>query len=337
MTFEEVFSFSNLLKMHKKCRVGKSHKREVIQFELKLGENLVALSKQIKKGYKVSNYKIFQIYEPKQRVIEALPYKDRLAQMALCKNLVEPVLEKRLIFDNCACRKNKGTHFAILRLESFLHKYYINHGMKGYFLKIDISKYFASINHEILKKKLKKCPFDEKTMNLMFSFIDSKNSDTGIGLPLGNQTSQWFALFYLDEIDRLIKEKLNIKYYIRYMDDLILIDQSKQWLSFCKNKIENQCQNNLGLSLNSKTQIGRLCDGVDFLGFRHILKKSGKVVRVLRQQAKKRMKKKLKFLKALTKYEVVGEDYVAIRLASFSAHLRYCSAKSHRLLICQNF
>jgi len=105
---------------------------------------------------------------------------------------------------------------------------------KFFFLKIDISKYFASIQHKILKQKLLRCGFEERELQLMFAFIDSSNFETGVGLPLGNQTSQWFALLYLDEIDRLIKEKLKIKFYIRYMDDLILIHQNKTKLRDCK-------------------------------------------------------------------------------------------------------
>lgn len=328
MTFDEVFSFTNLLKMHKKCRVCKSHKKETVLFELNLGQNLAKLSKEALNGYKVSNYKTFKIYEPKKRIIEALPYKDRLVQMALCKNIIEPVLEKRLIYDNCACRKGKGTHFAISRLERFLHKFFITNGQSGYFLKVDISKYFASIKHSVLKEKLKKCPFDTKTFDMMFAFIDSKNAEKGIGLPLGNQTSQWFALLYFDEIDRLIKEKLKIKFYLRYMDDLILLGESKQYLMFCRKEIARVCNQNLGLKLNSKTQVGKLCDGIDFLGFRHSLSKSGKVVRVLRKQAKQRLRKRLKLLKLLKQNCIVDREFFQIRINSFKAHLGYITMKN---------
>ena len=161
---------------------------------------------------------------------------------------------------------------------------------KVFFLKIDISNYFASIQHKILKQKLLRCGFEERELQLMFAFIDSSNFETGVGLPLGNQTSQWFALLYLDEIDRLIKEKLKIKFYIRYMDDLILIHQNKTKLRDCKQIVEKVCFEKLKLNLNSKTQIGRLCDGINFLGFRNILTEKGRVIRVLRQQAKFRLK-----------------------------------------------
>lgn len=323
MTFEETFCFENLLKTHKRCRVGKAHKKEVIHFELNLGENLSKLSEEVNEGFKVSKYKKFMVYEPKKRVIEALPYRDRLVQMALCRNLIEPALEKRLIFDNCACRKGRGTHFAIFRLEKFLHSFFAKYKTGGYFLKVDISKYFASIDHQILKSKLQKCDFDERTLALMFSFIDSSNSESKVGIPLGNQTSQWFALLYLDEADRFIKEVCQIEYYIRYMDDLILIDKSKNKLKSTMLQLGTLCKEKLHLNLNSKTQIGRLCDGIDFLGFRHVLTKTGKVLRFLRKQSKQRYRKKIKFLKLLKSRQLVDEDYIKIRLNSFRSHLSY--------------
>lgn len=321
MTFDNCFSVEYLIKMHKRCRCSKTHKKEVIGFELNLSENLVKISKEIRKGYKVSKYRRFNVYEPKLRLIESLPYKDRLVQMALCKGLIEPVIERRLVYDNAACRVNKGTHFALDRLKIFLNKFYAKYKNKGYFLKIDIHKYFASINHQILKEKLTKCNFDDQTRQLMFMFIDSKNSEIGKGLPLGNQTSQWFALLYLDEVDRFIKEKLAIKYYIRYMDDIIMIHHDKNYLQFCKSEIENLCNKNLKLSLNSKSQVGRLKDGIDFLGFRNVLTDSGKVIRVLRAAAKTKLKHKLKYISLLKQNSIVDKQYLNIRLAAFKAHI----------------
>ncbi len=323
MTFEECFSFENLIKMHKRCRVGKTHKKEVIGFELNLGENLIKLSMEVLKGYKVSKYKKFKIYEPKERIIEALPYKDRLVQMALCCGIIEPILGRKLVYDNTACQKGKGTHFAIKRLHGFLNKFYINNKSNaGYFLKVDIAKYFASINHEILKNKLLKCFNDKKTLELMFKFIDSSNCESGYGLPLGNQTSQWFALLYLDEIDRLIKETMRFKYYVRYMDDLIIICEDKEKLEKAKIEIDDKCKKNLKLNINAKTQIGLLKNGIDFLGFRHILSESGKIIMLLRQQAKYRIKNKLKLIKKLKDNGYITDDKIKLRLNAYKGHLQ---------------
>jgi len=133
MTFDKCFDFVNLLKVHKRCRRSKTHKKEVVGFELNLSENLLKCSHDVQNGYRVSKYKKFKVYEPKERVIEALPYKDRLIQMALCSGIIEPKLEKKLIFDNAACRKNKGTSFALKRLKLFLNKFYVKHKNKVFF------------------------------------------------------------------------------------------------------------------------------------------------------------------------------------------------------------
>lgn len=182
---EQAFSFEKLLEAHKKCRRSKQHKRETINFEINLSQNLSTLSKQIlSKNYKIGEYKQFKIYEPKERLVEALSYKDRIVLMALCTNIIEPVMEKRLIYDNVACRKNKGTDFGIKRLRYFLTKYYKKYGSNGYVLKCDIRKYFQSINHEILFNKLKKEKFDKEDIQILKTIIDSTNKESGIGLPI---------------------------------------------------------------------------------------------------------------------------------------------------------
>lgn len=327
---EESFSFEKLLEAHKRCRCSKQHKRETINFEVNLSQNLVTLSKQIiNRTYKVGSYKQFKIYEPKERIIEALSYKDRVVLMALCSNIIEPKFEKRLIYDNVACRKGKGTHFGIKRLENFLHCYYKKFGNnKGYVLKCDIRKYFQNIDHAILFNKLKNEKFDKDELWILKLIIDSKNEEKGVGLPIGNQTSQWFGLYYLDEIDRLIKEKLRIKYYVRYMDDMILVHNDKEYLKFCKEEIEKCANNHLKLNLNNKTEISNLKDGIDFLGFRHILTENGKVLRLLRGQAKVKLKRNMKLLSKLKQNSLVDEEYIDSRLNAFNAHICHSNAKS---------
>lgn len=327
---EESFSFEKLLEAHKKCRCSKQHKKETINFEINLSQNLVTLSKQIiNKTYNLGNYKKFKIYEPKERIIEALSYKHRVVLMALCSNIIEPKFEKRLIYDNVACRKGKGTYFGIKRLEKFLHSYYKKFkNNKGYVLKCDIRKYFQSIDHTILFNKLKNENFDKDELWFLKLVIDSKNKEVGVGLPIGNQTSQWFGLYYLDEIDRLIKEKLRIKYYVRYMDDMILVHNDKQYLKFCKQEIEKCANNNLKLQLNNKTQISSLENGIDFLGFRHILTEKGKVLRLLRGQAKIRLKRNMKLLSKLKKNNLVDEEYINNRINAYNGHICHSNAKS---------
>ncbi len=325
---EDAFTFEKLLAAHKKCRLSKQHKKETISFEINLSHNLTEMSKKLlQQTYKIGKYKQFYIYEPKKRNIEALSYKDRVVLMAFCTNILESKLENKLIFDNVACRKCKGTMFGLDRLKLFLRKFYnINKNNVGYFLKCDVRKYFQNIDHDILKRQLLKVDFDDKVMWIINQIIDSINFDTNVGLPIGNQTSQWFALFYLNGLDHFIKEKLRIKYYVRYMDDMILVHKDKEYLKHCKNKIENYCNEELNLQLNSKTQIGNLSNGIDFLGFRTILNENGKIIRLLRAQAKLRLRRNIKHIYRFKKEELVDDEYINVRLNAYKAHLCHSNA-----------
>lgn len=324
MTLKEIFTFEKLYEAHKHCRLSKQHKREVIDFEVNLSNNLIKMSNQLQnKTYIIGNYRKFKIYEPKERIIEALPYKDRVVIMCFCKYSIMPRIEKLLIDDNVSCRKEKGSLFGIKRLEKFLKREYLTKKNNNiYFLKCDIKKYFPSISHEILINNLKKVGFSKDEMWFIEKLIRYKNSES-YGLPLGNLSSQWFALFYLNKVDRFIKEQLKIKGYVRYMDDMILIHRDKKYLQECKKEIEKICNNDLNLSLNDKTQIGKVSNGIDFLGFRHILTAKGKVIRKLRSSSKIRLKHHLKTLYKLKDKNLVDSQYVIVRRNSFYAHILY--------------
>ena len=152
--------------------------------------------------------------------------------------------------------------------------------------------------------------------------IREQPNRANIGLPLGNQSSQWFALFYLNTIDRYIKEELRIKGYIRYMDDMILIHRDKSYLQYALLEIKNRCQNELKLSLNQKTQIGMVENGIDFLGYRHILNENGSITRKLRMSCKKRLKRHLKTLCKLRNKNIVDDEYVYIRKNAYYNHIK---------------
>ena len=162
--------------------------------------------------------------------------------------------------------------------------------------------------------------FLEKIIKEQPNYIDR-------GLPLGNQSSQWFALFFLDRIDRLVKEELRIKCYVRYMDDFILIHRDKKYLQHCLKRINEVCNNELDLELNQKTQIGIASNGIDFLGFRHTLSNSGKVIRKLRLSSKKRLRRHLKTLSKLQSKGIIDKEYVDIRKNAFYAHILYSDEK----------
>ena len=322
--YEKIYNFQNLYKAHKAARLGKRSTREVIDFEMELAKNLSQISDALKNhSYEMAGYYSFMVHDPKDRVIHALHYRDRVVQHCLCDEVLAPTLDKKLIYDNAACRIGKGTHFAMNRVNGFLREFYKEHGTSGYFLKCDIKKFFNSIDHDVLKSKLRKVFDDEEVLALLYQIIDSYECTPGKGLPLGNQTSQWFAIYYLDGFDRLIKEKLHIKYYSRYMDDCLLIHDNKNYLKYCQKEMEDYLNNVLQLEFNQKTQIFPIKNGADYLGFHFYLTDTGKVIRKVRQQTKYKYKRKLKHMQQ--KYaagEMQLEDIKQV-LSSYQAHLSY--------------
>ncbi len=292
--FEKIISFDSLYNAHRRARLSKRHKKEVVQFEMNLSQNLYNLHYDLKfNKYKISGYHNFKIYDPKERLIQAISYKDRVLQHSLCDNYLMPLIETKLIYDNAACRKNKGTHFIINRLKGFMRAHYKNYDNGGYFIKIDIKKYFDSINHSLLKSKLKEIVNDSNILSLLFEIIDSYNFSFDCGLPMGNQTSQCFALLYLDSVDKYIKHNLKIKYYVRYMDDMILIVKDKQFAVEIFNKIKIFIESH-SIEINSKSQIIAFKNGIEFLGWRFFVNKNGKVIQKLRKSTKKRINDKIK-------------------------------------------
>ncbi len=322
MTLEEIFTFENIYDAHKWCRKTKQHKGEVIRFEIDLSKNITSIIKEIvNRKYKLGQYRKFKLFEPKERLIEALPYKDRVILMCFVTNVLKPIISNHIVFDNVACQKNKGPDFGVNRLTKFLKREYINRKNNNfYYLKCDIHKYFPSINHEVLISKLKRIGLSNDELYMAKIFM--ANYDTSVGIPLGNLSSQWYALIYLDDLDRFIKEKLHIKGYVRYMDDFILIHSNKDYLRYCLKEIDNFCKENLKVELNAKTQIGKVKNGIDFLGFRLILTETGKVVKKLRGSSKIRFKRYLKNLKKLEKKGIIDTEYVNIRRNSFASRIK---------------
>lgn len=334
MSYDEAFSFESLLDAHTRCRRSKQHKREVVDFELKLSRNIVDLERSLKNGtYKISNYRSFNIYEPKKREIESLSYKHRLVQMSLCKNILEPAIEPKLIYSNAACRVGKGTDFARTLFEGFFKKAAKKFNNKFYVLKCDVSKFFASINHEMLIQKLAKLNLEQKVFDLLKYIINSNNKDLGKGLPIGNQTSQWFALLYLNDLDHFIKEGLGCKYYVRYMDDFMIIHESKKFLNNCKQKIIHFGLNEK-LNFNKKTQVIKSTQGVCFLGKFYKILSSGKLKISLKQANKHRIRNNLKVAIFLAKNNFSNYENIVQRVSSYKYNYTFLKYNSLYKLIC---
>lgn len=316
--FEKIYSFESPYRAYRKARQGKRWKGAAAKFEVNLLEALNLLSYQLRtKKYTMSPYNTFEVYEPKKRVVMSNSYKDKVVQHALCDNVLEPILTRSFIRDNYASQVGKGTHDGLGRLQEFLRRFYRKNGVDGWILKGDISKYFYSIRHDVLKTLIREKITDPDVLWLVDLIIDS--TEGNVGIPIGNQTSQLFALLYLDGLDHFIKEKLGIKYYGRYMDDFFLIHEDKEYLRHCRKEIEAFVAAR-GLSLNAKTNIYPLKNGIDFLGFHTYLTETGKVIRKVRRRSKNNMKRKLKKFAGLKAAGKIDQKTIEQSYQSWRGH-----------------
>lgn len=290
MKFSQICTFSVLYKAYLAARKGKRSRAATAKYEVHLLENIVNLVYILKtKIYRPGIFRVFYVYEPKKRLVQAPAFVDKVVQHALVDNLLYDRITHGFILDNYASQKDKGIHMGLNRLRYFLIDYWNkNHTAEGWVLKCDVRHFFASINHDKLKEKLKMLDLELVIYDLLCIYIDCSE-----GLPLGYQTSQLFALLYLSDFDHFVKEKLHIKYYGRYMDDFFLIHPDKAYLQYCLKEIRAYMAD-LKLELNEKTQIFPLKNGIDFLGFHTYMTEDGKVIRKLRHSSIKRMNAKLK-------------------------------------------
>jgi retron-type reverse transcriptase len=258
----------NLILAYKKARKHKTKKNYVIKFEENLAYNLKILYDELEsQTYKPKPLKTFVLRDPKTRKISVSDFRDRVIHHALC-NIIEPIFDKVFIYDSCANRKRKGTLFALKRFERFQRKATCNFSKEAFCFKADIKHYFQEIDREILLKIIQRKIRDEKIINLIKLILNNFESEKG--MPLGNLTSQFFANVYLNELDYFIKQKLGIKYYIRYVDDFVILNKSKEHLELLSIQICNFLRDNLKLELHKeKSKIISLSNGMDFVGFRN--------------------------------------------------------------------
>lgn len=325
--FAKLADLNNLYAAYMEARKGKRWKYAVVKYEINALENLTFLHYMLtSKKYRLSPYNCFMVYEPKERLIMYNSFRDKIVQHSLCDNVLEPHLQKTFIFDNYASQKGKGTHFGLDRLKMFMRKYYRQYGADGWVLKCDIKKYFYSIDHGVLKSQLRRVIHDPDVLWLLDMIIDSTE---GKGIPIGNHTSQWFAVLYLSGMDHFIKERLGIKYYGRYMDDFYLIHNDKDHLRYCLDEIRRYVEG-LGLELNQKTAIFPLKQGIDFLGFRTFMTDSGKVVQKIRRDSKNRIRRKLKKFRGLLDEGRIDFETILASYASWTGHAEH--GNSHHLI-----
>lgn len=255
-------------------------------------ENIFDLHSALKsKSYTHGAYHPFKINDPKPRDIHKALVRDRLLHHAIYRVLYS-FFDTKFIYDSYSCRKEKGTHRAMERFRVFTRKVSRNNTRTCHILKCDIRKFFASIDHEILKQILAKHISDTDTLALLGNIIESFNTEGkhSVGLPLGNLTSQLLVNIYMNEFDQCMKHTLKVKYYIRYADDFVILREDKAYLVNLLPQISQFLESKLKLSLHpDKVYIKTLASGVDFLGWVHFPHH-----RVLRTATKRRMMRNLK-------------------------------------------
>ncbi len=277
--YSKIYDLDNLKMAYRKARKGKTKKYYVIEFEKDILTNLLELQHELKSlTYKPKPLKTFILRDPKTRKISISDFRDRIVHHALC-NIIEPIFDKIFIYDSYANRKNKGNLKVIERFHCFIRKVSINgkvigrfnnNQVKGYCLKADVKHYFFEINHKILLRIIKKKISDNSVLWLIEQIL-SNNITAGKGMPLGNLTSQLFANVYLNELDYFVKHILRAGYYLRYVDDFVILHSSESLLRLWKEDINEFLKKELNIELHEqKSRIIPLSRGVDFVGFRNL-------------------------------------------------------------------
>jgi hypothetical protein len=244
-----------------KAAKGKRGKADCLGFRERLDENLATLGAELLAGdVSVGDYHYFKVHDPKERLICAAAFRERVLHHALM-NVCEPVLERAAIFDSYACRKGKGRLLAVARAQGYARTH-------RWFLKMDIRKCFDSIHHETLRDLLARKFKDPSVLGVFDRIIDSYHTAPGRGLPIGNLTSQHFTNFYLAPLDRFLKEDLQCGAYVRYMDDFVTWGESGHELRAVCERVRAFLAGELKLELKDNIAINRTAFGMDFLGYR---------------------------------------------------------------------
>lgn len=336
--YDRICEYEELYQSHLEARKGKRYRDDVLLFTDRLEENLIELQNElIWQSYKVGKYRQFYVREPKLRLVMALQYRDRVVQWAIYKQLY-PFYDRMFIEDSYACRREKGSHKAADRLQYWLRQVSRKPG-KWYYLKLDISKYFYRVDHLVLLDILSRRIKDPRLIQLLSEIINSEDTRFGlpaglspeectedmwladVGMPIGNLTSQLFANLYLNELDQLCKHELHVHYYIRYMDDVIILLDDKRELARLKTIIEDFLNSVLHLDLNKKTAIRPCSLGVDFVGY-HIWATHRK----LKKQTARRMIRNVKRMCEQMAAGTLSREEFERTAASYNGVLQHCNS-----------
>jgi len=290
--YDEIITTANLLLAWKDFLVGKKKRADVAIFQGRLMDNIFNLRRDLfNRTYQHGGYQAFNISDPKPRNIHKAIVRDRLLHHLLYNETYQ-YFDRHFINDSYSCRLDKGTHRAVRHFAKFAGQVSKNNTRTVWVLKCDIRKFFASIDHKILKDILARYIADSDLLWLFSQVIDSFDTaeKPGVGLPLGNLTSQLLVNVYMNEFDQFVKQSLRIKYYVRYADDFIFLSEKKDDLISLRPCLEIFLNERLKLNMHpQKVFLKTLASGVDFLGWVQFSNH-----RILRPVTKNRMFKKIK-------------------------------------------
>lgn len=336
--YDKIYEFDEVEKAYRNARKGKRYRRDVLEFTADLESNLINICNHLQwETYEMGAYHPFYVHEPKLRLVMSLQFTDRIVQWDIYDKLY-PFYDKMFIEDSYACRRGKGSHKAADRLQYWLRQV-SRKSEKWYYLKLDISKYFYRVDHAVLEDILSRRIKDERLMRLLHKIINSEDTRFGlpagmspeecgdemwlwdVGMPIGNLTSQLFANIYLNELDQFCKHKLHAHYYVRYMDDIIILSDSKRKLADWKDEIEIFLSDNLHLDLNKKTAVRPITLGIDFVGY-----KIWATHRKLKQQTARRMIRHVAVMSEMLANEEMSREAFDRVTASYKGVLQHCNS-----------
>ena len=357
--YSDLVDIDKIREMYHVIRTKTKNRGKLHKFELFYSSNIISILTVLKnKTYNHSHYNVFLVHEPKYRIIMSEIMSDKVVNHLISKYVLSPGITPHLLPQNVATRPNKGTKEGIRYVKMYINKLKLNYD-KVYVLKCDIKKYFYSIDHELILNKVKRFVTDPDIYNIIENIITSTDEEyvnknikkvvdkeiervkhlnildkdkkiselkriplypKGKGLPIGNMTSQLLAIYFLNDLDHYIKEKLYCKYYVRYMDDFVIFDYDKERLKFLKNQIAEKLKE-FKLELNRKTNIYDLDHGFGFLGYYFFLK-GKKLILKINPQTKRRIKRKMRKLKKIN-----APNYNQVK-ASYMGYLQVAHTKN---------
>lgn len=263
---EDKLTIEAIYRAHCRARKGKTTRSSVVDVDLRPMVYVTHILNVLRDGiYVPSRFREFTVTDPKKRLVLALPYVDRIVHQWLIEEFIKPYYLPRFIKDSYACIPGRGSHAAVKCIQGYMRDMCQRQG-KYYIVKMDISKYFYNIDRDVLFKILKRVITNPQLLDLLHTIIFS--DEARVGIPIGNYTSQYFANIYLNELDQYCKHNLGVKYYVRYMDDFILLAPNKHKARRWYRAIQRYAEGYLHLKLNPKSCFYPSSHGLDFVGYK---------------------------------------------------------------------